>query len=86
MGPDSAILIDDMVISETGAHWHATQIDVVMMTVLASTERTEEQWHALLASAVLKQRKLSSTPFPSEIASLRQFLSDCGAIEIYGSI
>ncbi|KAA8575032.1 hypothetical protein EYC84_004253 [Monilinia fructicola] len=58
MGPDSAILIDDMVIPETGAHWHATQIDFVMMTVLASTERTEEQWHALLASAGLKAKKI----------------------------
>ncbi|KAF7902747.1 hypothetical protein EAF00_002650 [Botryotinia globosa] len=58
MGPDSAILIDEMVIPETGAHWHATQIDLVMMTVLASTERTEGQWHALLASVGLEAKKI----------------------------
>lgn len=58
MGPDSAILIDDMVIPETDAHWHATQIDMVMMTVLASTERTVDQWHALLESAGLKAKKI----------------------------
>lgn len=58
MGPDSAILIDEMVIPETGAHWHATQIDLVMMTVLASTERTEGEWHALLASVGLQAKKI----------------------------
>lgn len=58
MGPHSAILIDEMVIPETGAHWHATQIDMVMMTVLASTERSQEQWHALLASAGLTAKNI----------------------------
>ncbi|KAM0319817.1 hypothetical protein ACHAO8_000859 [Botrytis cinerea] len=58
MGPDSAILIDEMVIPETGAHWHATQIDLVMMTALASTERTEGEWHALLVSAGLQAKKI----------------------------
>ncbi|PQE29522.1 o-methyltransferase b protein [Rutstroemia sp. NJR-2017a WRK4] len=58
MGPDSAILIDDMIIPETGAHWHATQIDMVMMTALAATERTIDQWHALLAAAGLTAKKI----------------------------
>lgn len=58
MGPESSILIDEMVLPETGAHWHATQIDWVMMTVLASKERTEEEWHALLALAGLKAKKV----------------------------
>jgi demethylsterigmatocystin 6-O-methyltransferase len=58
MGPDSAILIDDMIIPETGAHWQATQIDMVMMTALAATERTIDQWHALLAAAGLTAKKI----------------------------
>ncbi|KAF5871803.1 putative o-methyl transferase b protein [Botrytis fragariae] len=58
MGLDSAILIDEMVIPETGAHWHATQIDLVMMTVLASTERTEGEWLALLASVGLQAKRI----------------------------
>lgn len=58
MGPDSVILLDDMVLPEKGVHWHATQIDMTMMVGLASMERTEEQWHAMLKSAGLKAKKI----------------------------
>ncbi|RAL03139.1 S-adenosyl-L-methionine-dependent methyltransferase [Aspergillus ibericus CBS 121593] len=54
MSPDSIILVDDMVIPDGGAHWHATQIDVSMMVSLASMERTKEQWYALMEKAGLK--------------------------------
>lgn len=58
MGPDSVILIDEMVLPATDVHWHATQSDFVMMIGLASMERTEEQWHALLRSVGLKAQKI----------------------------
>jgi demethylsterigmatocystin 6-O-methyltransferase len=58
LGPDSVILIDEMVLPATGVHWQATQLDFTMMTALASMERTEEQWHALLDSAGLKAQKM----------------------------
>ncbi|KAM3065863.1 hypothetical protein ACMFMG_009913 [Clarireedia jacksonii] len=58
LGPDSAILIDEMVIPETGAHWHATQIDMTMQFALAAKERTIDQWHALLAAAGLKAKNI----------------------------
>ncbi|OKL62736.1 hypothetical protein UA08_01132 [Talaromyces atroroseus] len=58
MGPDSVILIDDMVIPNMGAHWHATQVDMVMMVSLASRERTVDQWNALVAKAGLQIKRL----------------------------
>ena len=54
MDKDSRILIDDMVIPNTGVHWQAAQQDLTMMAALGSIERTEEQWYALIASAGLQ--------------------------------
>ncbi|KAJ5975130.1 hypothetical protein N7481_008837 [Penicillium waksmanii] len=54
LGPDSAILIDEMVLPNSGVHWHATQVDMAMMSSLASLERTTEQWHTLLEKAGLR--------------------------------
>lgn len=58
LGSDSVILIDDMVLPNAGVHWHATQIDLVMMVGLASMERTEDQWHSLIEKAGLKINKV----------------------------
>ncbi|KAK9423665.1 putative O-methyltransferase domain-containing protein [Seiridium unicorne] len=60
MGPDSVILIDEMIIPDKGAHPHATEQDMVMMTTLSSMERTQKQWDALLAAAGLKAVKKST--------------------------
>ncbi len=54
LGKDSVILIDDMVLPNSGVHWQAAQLDITMMTALASMERTKEQWYALLESAGLR--------------------------------
>jgi demethylsterigmatocystin 6-O-methyltransferase len=54
MGKDSVLLIDDIVIPDQGAHWQATQIDIVMMGMLAALERTETQWRKLLGEARLQ--------------------------------
>jgi demethylsterigmatocystin 6-O-methyltransferase len=48
LGPDSVILIDDMVLPNIGVHFHATQMDITMMTGLASVERTQEKWYELV--------------------------------------
>ena len=58
MGPDSTILIDEMVLPDSHVHWHATQIDLTMMAALASIERTETTWAALLDSVELKVEKI----------------------------
>lgn len=54
MDKDSRILIDDMVLPNTGVHWQAAQLDLTMMAALGSVERTKEQWYALMESAGLK--------------------------------
>ena len=54
MGPDSLLLIDEMVVPEVGAHWQATQLDMLMMAALGSHERSETQWKELLLEAGLK--------------------------------
>ena len=54
MDKDSRILIDDMVIPDTGVRWQAAQLDLTIMATLGSVERTKEQWYALMKSAGLK--------------------------------
>ena len=58
LGPDSVILIDDMVFPNAGVHWQATQFDLVMMTALAALERTQDQWGSLIQKAGLKINKV----------------------------
>lgn len=58
LASDSVILIDEMVVPNSGAHWHATQIDLTMMAGLASMERTKEQWYNLMGKAGLKINKI----------------------------
>ena len=58
MGPDSTILIDEMVLPDQNVHWQAAQSDLATMAVLASVERTRRQWTELLDSVGLKIRDL----------------------------
>ncbi|TEY71677.1 hypothetical protein BOTCAL_0088g00090 [Botryotinia calthae] len=58
LGPDSRILIDNMVLPNENVHWQAAQLDLTMMSALGSKERTEEQWRALIDAAGLKILKI----------------------------
>jgi demethylsterigmatocystin 6-O-methyltransferase len=58
LGPDSRVLIDDMVLPNENVHWQAAQLDLAMMSSLASKERTDEQWHALIDAAGLQILKI----------------------------
>ena len=58
MSGESLILIDDMVLPNSGVHWQATQQDITMMSALGSMERTKEQWYALIDSAGLQISKI----------------------------
>lgn len=53
MEPDSFVLIDEMVLPNSGVHWQMAQLDM-LMAVLAARERTHEQWCKLLESVGLK--------------------------------
>ena len=54
MGPESRLIIDDVVMLERGAHWQATFMDLLMMNNLGALERTRVEWDALLDQAGLK--------------------------------
>lgn len=51
---NSLLLIDEMIIPNHGASPRSTVQDMTMMASLASAERTERQWDALLDKAGLK--------------------------------
>lgn len=54
LGPDSVILIDEMALPTTGAHWWSACLDLHMYAVLGALERTTDQWQALLGRCGLK--------------------------------
>ncbi len=54
MGPESRLIIDDVVMPERGAPWQATYMDLSMMNNLGALERTRPEWDALLDQAGLK--------------------------------
>jgi demethylsterigmatocystin 6-O-methyltransferase len=54
MSPDSQLLIDDMVLPNTGVHWRSACLDLHMMTMLGALERNVDQWSSLLERAGLK--------------------------------
>ncbi|KAL8919505.1 MAG: hypothetical protein Q9172_004959 [Xanthocarpia lactea] len=57
MDQNSVLLIDEMVLSERGASWRATQADLTMAVALSAMERTEAEWYALFDEAGLNVRK-----------------------------
>lgn len=46
----SRILLNEVVVPETGAQWYETSLDVLMMTVHSAQERREREWRALVES------------------------------------
>ncbi|CAF9905192.1 MAG: hypothetical protein HETSPECPRED_004907 [Heterodermia speciosa] len=58
MVPNSVILIDEMILPDTGAHFHAAQLDIMMMIILGAVERTEKDFQKLLHDSGLKLSKI----------------------------
>lgn len=50
----SRILINDAVLADTNASWQHISLDLYMMGLASSAERTETEWRALIASVGLK--------------------------------
>ncbi|KAF3022577.1 hypothetical protein E8E14_013322 [Neopestalotiopsis sp. 37M] len=44
MTPDSILLVDEMILPETGVNYDVASIDMTMLGAFASLERTEAQW------------------------------------------
>lgn len=67
MSKESLILIEEMVLPDTNVFWQAAQIDLTMMSALASVERTQTQWQELLNSVGLEIVKTNvHTPWAHE--------------------
>lgn len=54
MASDSVLLLDELVLPESGANSIATSLDMTMMVAFASMERTETQWRTVLADVGLR--------------------------------
>ncbi|KAH7325878.1 S-adenosyl-L-methionine-dependent methyltransferase [Stachybotrys elegans] len=54
MTSDSVMLLDEMVLPETGVNAYAATMDIVMMAAMSSSERTEAQWRKILDDVGLK--------------------------------
>ncbi|KAI4267628.1 MAG: hypothetical protein L6R38_008170 [Xanthoria sp. 2 TBL-2021] len=54
MGPDSRILIDEMVLPNTGVHWWSACLDLHMYAMLGAMERNVDQWEGLLGRCGLR--------------------------------
>jgi demethylsterigmatocystin 6-O-methyltransferase len=52
--PHSRVLIDDVVIPPTGAHWQEAAMDISMMAALGSKERTRNQFQRVFDEAGYK--------------------------------
>ncbi|KAF2727216.1 O-methyltransferase [Polyplosphaeria fusca] len=54
----SKILLNEIVVPDTGAGWFATGVDMLMMQCHAAQERTESDWRALVESVGLSLSKV----------------------------
>jgi hypothetical protein len=50
----SKILLNEIIVPDTGAGWYASGVDMLMMQTHASQERTETDWRKLVEAAGLK--------------------------------
>lgn len=59
MTPDySKILLNELVLPNTGCGIIAAQYDITVMACCAGEERSERQWHELVSSVGLKIEKI----------------------------
>lgn len=54
----SKIILNELVLPDQGCCIIASQVDITMMAYMAATERSEKQWHTLVASVGLKIEKI----------------------------
>ncbi len=54
----SKLLVNELVVPDVGASWSITSMDWLMLALGAVRERTEKDWHKLLARVGLKVTKI----------------------------
>lgn len=62
MSNDSRILINEMVVSSTGATMNHTSYDMIMLAMSSGRERDEKMWRAFIESADLDIVKIWTSP------------------------
>ena len=80
MGPSSTLLLDELVLPETGVSDYGAALDLTMMTAYAASERTESQWCDLFDSVGLTlARKFVYRPLTYEtVMEVRRKVADNG--------
>lgn len=58
MSSGSTILVDEIVLPDVGVHWQAAEMDLALMSILASMERTKGQWSQLVKEAGLSIQEI----------------------------
>lgn len=66
----SRLLINENVIPGTGADWQATALDLMVLSLLSSRERTETDWRRLLNGAGLRVVKIWNTDKQNGVESV----------------
>lgn len=54
----SKLLIHENMIPDVDAHWQATALDLILMSMVSSMERKEREWRQLVEAAGLKVVKI----------------------------
>ena len=62
----SKLLIHDNVVPDQHAPWFLTGVDLLLMTLVATSERSEKQWRSLLSLAGLNVLSIWSHPEGTE--------------------
>lgn len=78
MEDSSILVVDEIVMPQSGVHWHAADLDMAMMASLAARERTAELWQRLFAQAGLAMQE--SFPY-SKMGHTAMILAICTASE-----
>lgn len=66
----SKLLINENIIPDTGADWQATALDMMMITLFSSKERTKSDWYELLEAPELGLKIAGIWSVPGGVESL----------------
>lgn len=58
LAAESRILVDEMILPESGTPWRAAQQDMIMGACIAARERTRDEWLALFDRAGLRVERM----------------------------
>ncbi|KAF2644808.1 O-methyltransferase [Massarina eburnea CBS 473.64] len=70
MGPESRIVIDEVVLPDEKLSWQAAYMDITMMTCLGGIERTKTEYESLLDAAGLKLLDMRKYGFSSVVLAV----------------